>query len=55
MNPYQMTAAEQKEWWYRKWERLGILCGSDEPTAEQVEIAQREADQHLKESRGELL
>lgn len=55
MNPYQMTAAEQREWWYRKEERLGILCGSDEPTAEQVEIAQGEANRWLKLSRSELL
>lgn len=32
------------EWLYRFDERLGILCGSDNPTEAQVQIAFQEAD-----------
>lgn len=31
---------------YRYHERLGILCGTDEPTQEQHEIALREAQEY---------
>ena len=37
------------EWLYRKSERLGILCGAADPTPEQIEIAEREADAAVKE------
>lgn len=41
-----MTDQEiQTEWEYRYDERLGILCGSDEPTKEQKLIAFQEADE----------
>jgi hypothetical protein len=30
---------------YRVQERLGIMCGSGEPTMEQIEIAEREAEE----------
>lgn len=33
------------EWTYRMEERLGIMCGMDEPTAEQFCIAMAEADE----------
>ena len=33
------------EWEYRHSERIGILCGAENPTPEQVEIAKQEADQ----------
>lgn len=35
------------EYEHRINERLGILCGSSEPTPEQREIARREADEWL--------
>lgn len=35
---------------YRISERLGILCEDRQPTAEQMEIAQREADEWLRET-----
>lgn len=41
-----MTTEELKaERSYRIQERLGIMCGSGEPTMEQIEIAEREADE----------
>ena len=40
-----MTPPPDPEWHYRYTERLGILCGSSEPTPEQIEIAKREADE----------
>lgn len=39
-----------KEYTYRVSERLGVLCGSDDPTPEQLSIAQFEADQWLTET-----
>ena len=39
----------QAEWQYRLDERLGILCGSNTPTPEQMKIATDEADQWLKD------
>lgn len=33
------------EFAYRVQERLGILCGTDDPTVEQLELATREADE----------
>lgn len=40
-----MTTPElEKEKYYRYEERLGILCGTAEPTSEQMEIARKEAD-----------
>lgn len=50
-----MTREEQREWAYLKEERLGILCADHRPTPEQVAIAEAEANQWLKEQRGELL
>ena len=41
-----MTTEELKaERSYRIQERLGIMCGSGEPAIEQIEIAEREADE----------
>jgi hypothetical protein len=43
-----MTEDELKsEWRYRYEERLGILCGSDKPTPEQIKMASDEADHHV--------
>lgn len=39
----------QDEWKYRVEERLGILCGTDKPADEQLLLAQREADQWVKD------
>ena len=42
-----------QEFEYRKQERLGILCGEDQPTTEQIKIATDEARatvQKLKET-----
>ena len=33
-----------QEWLYRYEERLGILCGTADPTPEQIKIAEDEAD-----------
>ena len=45
MNLKPMTESElQAEWDYRYNERLGIMCGSDQPTKEQDAIARQEAD-----------
>lgn len=38
---------------YRVSERLGILCGAGEPTPEQLEIAEREADEAIERLRKE--
>jgi hypothetical protein len=43
-----MTADQRQEYRYRYDERLGILCGKDEPTDEQIKIAKSEADEWLK-------
>ena len=43
------TADEQAEWQYRYLERIGMLCGTDNPTAEQNAIAKAEADAWLEE------
>ncbi len=41
-----MTTEEpSEEHAYRVQERLGILCGAEKPTVEQLEIANREADE----------
>lgn len=37
-----------REWHYRYEERLGILCGTAEPTPEQDKIASDEADAAVK-------
>lgn len=49
------TIERQREWEYLVTERLGILCGADTPTPEQIALARSEADAWFKESRGELL
>lgn len=36
-----------EEWKYRFTERLGILCGTNEPTDEEKAIAIREADEAM--------
>ena len=43
MNAQELDA----EWTYRMEERLGIMCGMDEPTAEQFCIAVAEADEAM--------
>ena len=46
INLYPMTPEEiQSEKLYHIEERLGILCGADVPTDEQLEIAVREANE----------
>lgn len=51
-NLRSMTSEElQSEWDYRYQERLGILCGSNEPTDEQRLIAKTEADRAAEELR----
>lgn len=45
------TADEWGEWDYRKQERLGILCGAGEPTAEQIKMAEDEADECIRKMR----
>lgn len=47
--PKTMNIQDQEEWDYRYHERLGIMCGTDEPTPEQVAIAKLEADQAIAE------
>lgn len=44
-----MTPDQVTEWRYRYNERLGILCSDNRPTPEQVEIAQKEAQEWLAE------
>lgn len=44
-----------EEWRYIYEERLGILCEDKPPTAAQTEIARKEADEHVRQLRGELL
>ena len=38
-----MTFAQEREWHYLVEERLGILCGTGQPTPEQVAMAEAEA------------
>lgn len=35
----------QAEWQYRRDERLGILCGDQTPTPEQIRLAEKEANE----------
>ncbi len=44
-----MSDDEDVEYRYRVSERLGILCGADEPTLEQLRIARREAEKACQE------
>lgn len=44
-----MNQKLREEWKYRYEERLGILCGSAEPTPEQILIAKEEADADLRD------
>jgi hypothetical protein len=44
-----LNAVDLNEWNYRVTERLGIMCGTDEPTPEQLTLAQEEADDALRE------
>lgn len=44
-DPYEQS----EEYRYRYEERLGILCGSEEPTEAQIKMARDEADQWVKE------
>ncbi len=37
-----------EEWFYRYTERLGIMCGTDAPTQEQINIAISEANAAIK-------
>lgn len=46
-----MTTDETREWKYRYDERLGILCGANKPTAEQIRMAREEADRAIEELR----
>jgi len=51
-----MTEEElREEWLYRRDERLGILCGSDAPTEEQLNIATEEADAWFNQEIGILI
>lgn len=48
-----MTSDELKHEWQVTYDtRLGILCGTDKPTNEQVDIAFAEAEEHVKDLRG---
>ena len=50
-----MTTSElQSEIQYRIEERLGILCGIETPTLEQLEIANAEAENWAKENHPQL-
>lgn len=50
-----MTTDElQEEVQYRIEERLGILCGADDPTPEQLKIANDEADQWARRNHPKL-
>lgn len=43
-----MTESELTyEWKYRYEERIAILCGTNEPTREQMDIAGKEADEAI--------
>lgn len=43
-----MTTEEIKiEWQVSKETRLGILCGRNDPTLDQIDIAEKEADAHI--------
>ena len=43
-----MTTTElEMEFFYRYTERLGIMCGTAEPTEEQKAIAKKEADEAI--------
>jgi hypothetical protein len=44
-----LNAVDLNEWNYLVTERLGIMCGADEPTPEQLQLAQDEADDALRE------
>ena len=49
-----MTEQEiQAEWLNRRETRLGVLCGSGDPTTDQLEIAAKEADEWRKGWEGE--
>lgn len=48
MTPTALTL----EWSYLYVERLGILCGKDEPTEEQRRIAAKEADEQIERMKG---
>lgn len=39
---------ESPEWQYRYDERIGILCGTNQPTPQQVDLAKREADEAIR-------
>ena len=43
-----MTTEEREEYRYRIEERLGILCGKNDPTDEQMAIAIAESEEWLK-------
>ena len=50
------TPTEQDEWLNREWkyrymERIAILCGSGEPTVEQIQLAAKEADEAVEKLR----
>lgn len=49
-----MTAEElQEEWDYRYHERIGIMCGTAEPTPEQEQLARQEADATIQQLRAQ--
>lgn len=60
-NPLDATASTTNmtgqfisdEWNYRVQERLGILCGTDEPTPEQREMAEKDANNAIRELKRE--
>lgn len=47
-----MTNDEFIEYHYRFTERLGMLCGTDDPTQAQIDQAKTEADDAVKAMRG---
>lgn len=53
MDMSDLTPDELRDWMYVYRERLGILCGSAKPTAEQREIAEVNANSWLNDKREE--
>jgi hypothetical protein len=49
MSEMKVPTERSEDWKYVYRERLGMLCGDDIPTREQVEIARRTADLYMKD------
>ena len=44
-----MTTDQQTDWNYLYHERIGIMCGTGEPTPEQERYARESADEQIKQ------